>query len=72
MSQFVDLSDNIQLAEEKFNTCINRTKNKVKGRVGTCCGRTKEVEDFACELKKIFPLSAVKDCQKCQEWKKND
>ena len=67
---FVDFSDNLPLSQEKFDTCKNRTPEKVEGRVRSCCGRNRATKDFACQLKKIFPLDAVKHCQGCKEYEK--
>ena len=53
--------------QEKFDSCQFRSPTRVKGPIKICCGRTREVNEYACEKLKVFPLQADK-CTECNEY----
>lgn len=50
---------------EKIDSCNGRSIDKVAGKVKVCnCGTTKDVEDYKCERRDIFPV-APQICNDC-------
>lgn len=52
----------------KFETCKFRSKEKIIKK--KCCG-SGFLEGYACLQKKIYPLSPIRDCQKCESFSKS-
>jgi len=53
----------------KIDSCIHRSPEKIVGRVKICnCGATKDIEEYQCNSRGIFPLSE-QICDGCHIFK---
>jgi hypothetical protein len=49
----------------KIDSCIHRSAEKIAGKVKVCnCGATKDIEEYQCNSRGIFPLNS-QICDAC-------
>lgn len=60
---------NLNLTEglRKYNTCKNKSKDKITGSVPKCCGNVGEATEYKCEKRNIWPLGLT-NCANCNEY----
>jgi hypothetical protein len=65
------MQDEIEDNEDftKFETCKYRSSSKTSKK--GCCS-SNILEGYSCLLKKIFPLSPIRHCLKCNSFEKED